>query len=121
MTSYDSPLRPLAGANRPAWLDAPHIVVPSLLLTPSGPGEWTVQFMFPARGRSGSFSWLSRRIDSFMELNDFLTDWWTSPEEALRKWFSVEPPKGRVWALPQVPEDHVDGESITIMVDSEDL
>lgn len=107
--NIDDPERPNI-AGRPQWREAP-IVLPSLILTPNGPGVWQVQFMFPMRHQKNSFSWIARNLETPDELLEFLSDWYAAPEEAVRKYFHEEPPKGKVWEFAPRPE--VAGEIVT--------
>lgn len=98
--NLDHPDRPRIGGGRPAWLTAPNIVVPSLLLTPNGPGMWQVQFMLPNKlSQTLAFSYVARNLESGAELEVFLLDWYDSPEDALMRYFAEEPPKGKVWTI----------------------
>lgn len=97
--NLDHPDRPQTGG-RPAWLTAPSIVVPSLLLTPQGPGVWQVQFMLPNRtSQTLAFSYVARVVEAGPELEAFLVDWYDSPEGALRRYFAEDPPTGKVWTI----------------------
>lgn len=107
MTPLD-PDRPLTGGHAPSWLDAPNLALPSLLLHPEGPGLWRVQFMFPSQYGRNAFSWVERTMSQGEELDQFLSDWWASPEDALRKYYYLEPPKGKIWVVAPRPE--VDGD-----------
>lgn len=117
--TQDDPLRPQV-AGRPAWADAPQLVVPLLQLTPQGPGLWLVQFMFPSQHGPNAFSWVGKVFDQNAlapdnkdgetdELSAFLYEWYEDPEACVRKHFALEPPKGKVWYIARAPE--IDGEA----------
>lgn len=90
MTKFYSHSRPNSGA-RPAWLDAPQVALPGLLLIPSTKGIgafeegkwWHVQLMLP-NGRG--YAWKETTVHR-EEISRLLKDWYESPEEALRYWF----------------------------------
>lgn len=90
MTKFFSPARPNSGS-RPAWLDAPMVALPGLLILPSnrGIGEaeegqwWHVQIMLP-NGRG--YQWREQTIERD-QVSVFLSDWYNSPEHALAHWF----------------------------------
>lgn len=104
------PERPQA-AGRPAWAEAPGLVVPSLLVTPLGDDHWQIQFMFPSRTTKGGFSWVAWVAENAGQLVEFLADWETSPEVALVKYYHLEPPKGRVWQIERTIDQ---GENIVV-------
>lgn len=111
--TQDDPERPTIGG-RPAWRDAPQLVVPLLQLTPQGYGQYLVQFMFPSQLGPNAFSWVGKVFDVFAfadervnnnsELQQFLVEWYEDPEECVRKHFAMEPPKGKVWIVARAPE-----------------
>ena len=103
MTPVNDNSRTFIGG-KPAWLEAPTITIPSLLLVPEGPGLWRVQFMFPDPAKSYSFSWVGKQFAQGPELDDFLTAWEASPEETVRGYFYLEPPNGKVWNFAKSPE-----------------
>jgi len=79
--------------NFPSWPNQPLLVIPALELRfwPSG---WSVRFMFPTSPISiKSFSYVQRNFPSRSALDEFLSDWESSPELAVRKWFDREPPR----------------------------
>lgn len=118
--THDDPERPLAPGGRPAWAEAPGLVLPLLQLTAQGEGVYLVQFMFPSQLGANAFSWVGKQFEVGPELNSFLLDWYTSPEETVRTHFQMEPPRGRVWNFPKRAE--IDGEPIdTTQLKPEDL
>lgn len=90
MTKFYSRERPNSGA-RPAWLDAPMVALPALLILPSDKGIatpeeghwWHVQIMLP-NGRG--YQWKEMTLHK-EELPRLVSDWYDSPEEALAHWF----------------------------------
>lgn len=100
----DDPDRPRLN-DTPMWRDSPMISLPSLTLTPRGPGRWQVQFLFPDPDRTGyAFFYLSKEFEQYTELQMFLTAWWLSPEKTIREYFNREPPSGKVWHVVKAPE-----------------
>jgi hypothetical protein len=80
-------------AGRPTWLAQPLLVIPAIELR-SAEGRWSVRFMFPISPISlTTFSYVERNLASRDELDKFLTDWETSPETAVQKWFNREAPR----------------------------
>mgnify|MGYP003533784282 CR=1 FL=1 len=115
MSPFD-PTRPQTAGGVPAWRDAPMLTLPSLVLTPAPVpetetyfkgGYWDIKFMFPSIEHSNAFHWVGKVFDSnrdrtgdTSEMEDFLYDWETGPEEAIKKWLDLEPPGGKWWRLP---------------------
>lgn len=105
MTPFD-PARPLTPGHVPAWRDAPHLALPSLVLTPTEREQvWDLKFMFPSSEHSGAFHWVGKEFSSDIspdggcELVVFLDSWEWDPEETVKKYFGLEPPSGKVWTI----------------------
>lgn len=108
MTPFD-PARPRTAGNVPGWRDAPMIVLPSLVLTPLGPGQWDLKFMFPSGEHSSAFHWVGFAGPE-AEVQAFMRAWMDGPEEAVER-LGLTPPAGKWWRLP--PKDDPEAELVT--------
>lgn len=87
MTGFFDPLRPRLPNDKPTWLSA-RSALPGIWLGPEADNTWTVMMMVEAR-------WAQIQISRLDDLAELLEAWKADPEEALRKWWKIEPPRGR--------------------------
>ncbi len=98
MTPFDEQ-RPRTPGGAPAWRDAPHLALPSLVLTPTEhEGVWDLKFMFPSQEHSNAFHWIGGAF-AMAALQEFFADWFDGPELAVMEWFKQKAPSGKVWRI----------------------
>jgi len=91
MIPFHSPSRP-ATFGRPSWLEQPFVVLPELGFAPTAGGKWRIRLPFSHNGQLTVFRFIELELD-LAEVPLFLDCWAASPEETIRAYWKMEPPK----------------------------
>lgn len=106
----DDPARPKLANGRPAWKDAPQVVLPSITMTPlrEAPFCLTVELRIIVNN-----VWKIIEVNS-TEILSIVVEWYENPEETTRQRWGCEPPN---WRQKQGPVDDKVGLGTSISIE----